>query len=158
MRMNRKLLFTLLLSICCLGAYGQLHDLVSTSGASFENSTGYLSHTIGEVFTTTVSSSSVILTQGFLQGELNTGVPVINASTFQMVVYPNPVSSLLTLQVDKPEGFDYLLYDSRGSLIGRDQVRDERIEIDFSALAPAIYILKVTNHKEEVRLFQIVKY
>ena len=155
--MDRKLLFSLLLSVCCLGAFAQPHELVSASGASFKNSSGYISYSIGEVITTTLTSSSAILTQGFHQTRLRT-VPVINQSAIQMSVFPNPVKDLLILQIGDPLGFDYLLYDVRGGLLERGQVLDERTEINFSALAPAIYILRVTNHKEEVRLFQIVKY
>ena len=155
--MDRKLLFSLLLSVCCLGAFAQPHELVSASGASFKNSSGYISYSIGEVITTTLTSSSAILTQGFHQTRLRT-VPVINQSAIQMSVFPNPVKDLLILQIGDPLGFDYLLYDVRGGLLERGQVLDERTEINFSALAPAVYILRVTNHKEEVRLFQIVKY
>ncbi|MCK4881230.1 MAG: T9SS type A sorting domain-containing protein, partial [Bacteroidales bacterium] len=129
----------------------------SASGASFQNSSGYISFSIGEVITTTLTSSSAILTQGFHQTRLRT-VPVINQSAIQMSVFPNPVKDLLILQIGDPLGFDYLLYDVRGGLLERGQVLDERTEINFSALAPAVYILRVTNHKEEVRLFQIVKY
>ena len=155
--MNRKLLFSLLLSFCCLGAFSQAHELVSASGASFQNSSGYISYSIGEVITTSFTSSSAILTQGFHQTRLST-VPVINQSAIQVSVFPNPVNDLLILQIGDPQGFDYLLYDVRGGLLERGQVLNERTEINFSALAPAIYILRVTNHKEEVRLFQIVKY
>ena len=75
-----------------------------------------------------------------------------------MSVYPNPVKDLLTLQIGDPQDFDYLLYDVRGGLLDRGEVLAERTEIDFRALAPAVYILRITNHKEEVRIFQIVKY
>jgi hypothetical protein len=155
--MNRKLLFSLLLSICCLAAYAQPHDLVAASGATFQNSSGYLSYSIGEAVTMTYTSSSVILTQGFHQAELQSGVPVLGIPDVQMAVYPNPVKNLLTLQVERPEGFIYILYDLRGRMLGTGQMLDEHMEIDFTVFEPAIYILKVTNH-EEARLFQIVKY
>ena len=155
--MNRKLLFSLLLSFCCLGAFSQAHELVSASGASFQNSSGYISYSIGEVITTSLTSSSAVLTQGFHQTRLRT-VPVITQSENQMSVFPNPVNDLLILQIGDPQGFGYLLYDVRGGLLERGQVLEDRLEIDFSALAPAVYILRVTNHQEEVRLFQIVKY
>ena len=155
--MDRKRLLTLLFSFWCIGAFSQAHELVSASGASFQNSSGYISYSIGELITTSLTSPSVILTQGFHQTRMST-VPVINQSAIQMSVFPNPVKDLLILQIGDPLGFDYLLYDVRGRLLERGQVLDERTEINFSALAPAIYILRVTNHKEEVRLFQIVKY
>jgi len=155
--MDRKQLFTLLLGFWCIGALAQPQELVSASGASFHNSSGYISYSIGELITTSLISPSAILTQGFHQTRLRT-VPVINQSAIQISVFPNPVNDLLILQIGDPLGFDYLLYDVRGGLLEQGQVVDERTEINFSALAPAVYILRVTNHKEEVRLFQIVKY
>lgn len=155
--MDRKRLLTLLFSFWCIGAFSQAHELVSASGASFQNSSGYISYSIGELITTTLTSSSAVLTQGFHQTRYR-NVPVINLSAIQMTVFPNPVKDLLILQIGDPLGFDYLVYDIRGGLLERGQVLDERTEINFSARAPAIYILKVTNYKEEVRLFQIVKY
>lgn len=156
--MNRKLLFSLLLSICCIGGYAQPHDLISASGASFKNNTGYLSFSIGELVITTHTHSTGIITQGFHQTRLRTGVPVVSEPALQMSVFPNPVDDRLILEVELPGGFEYLLYDARGVLLDRGQILGERTEIDFTAYAPAIYILRVTNHKEEVRLFQIVKY
>jgi len=156
--MDRKQLFTLFLSIWCIGAFAQPHDLVSASGASFQNSSGYLSFSIGELISTTLTSSSATLTQGFHQTRLRTGVPVVSQPEIQMSVYPNPVKDLLILQIEKPPGFEYSLYDVRGRLVEKGLVLDERTEINFSPLEPAVYILRVTNHKDEARLFQIVKY
>ena len=156
--MDRKQLYTLLLGFWCIGAFAQTHDLIATSGASFQNSTGHISYSIGECITPTLTSSSAILTQGFLQAGLRTGVPVINQSEILMTVYPNPVTDLLILQMDDPHGFDYVLSDILGSVIERRSVLNERTEIDFSTMKPAVYILRVSKQNEELRLFQIVKY
>jgi hypothetical protein len=156
--MDRKQLITFLLSFWCIGVISQPHDLVSASGASFQNNSAYMSFSIGEPIISTLSSSSAILTQGFHQTRLRTGVPVISQTEIQMSVFPNPVKDLLILQLGDPQGFDYLLYDIRGGLIKQGQVLDERTEINFRVLAPAVYILKVMNHKEEGKVFQIVKY
>lgn len=155
--MNRKLPFILLLSICCLAAYAQPHDLVASSGGSFKHSSGYLSYSIGELFTSTLSSSSAILTQGFHQTRLRSGVPVISSPAQQILVYPNPVQDVLTIQLEKPAGFDYLMYDLRGRLLERGKILDLRTEIDVTALEPAVYLLRVTDNEEE-RMFQIVKF
>lgn len=156
--MKRKLLCVMLASTFCLGVSAQPLDLVAASGASFKNNSGYISFSIGELFTATLTSPSALLTQGFQQTRLRKGVSVVGTSAINMSVYPNPVQDLLILHVEKPEGFDFLLYDSRGGLLLSGNVRDMRTEIDLSALVPAIYILRVTNYNEEVRLFQIVKY
>ena len=156
--MDRKLLFTLLLSFWCIGVVAQPHDLVSASGASFQNSNGYLSFAIGECVTATLTTPGAVLTQGFLQTRLRTGVPVVSQPEIQMAVFPNPVSDRLILQIGEHQGFQYMLYDILGEVVARGLVLDERTEIDFFTLAPAVYILRVTDNKEEVRLFQIVKH
>lgn len=157
--MDRKRLFTLLLCFWCIGALAQPHLVVSASGASFQNSSGYISYTIGEGITSTLASSQAILTQGFHQWYPKTpGVPVENRPEIEISVFPNPVTDLLILQVEEYQGFDYILYDVIGGLIDRGPVLGERTEIDFTALAPSMYILRVTDNNEEVRLFQIVKH
>ena len=157
--MARKQLFTLLLSFWCIVALAQPRNVVTASGASFNNSSGYISYTIGECISNTLSSSTGILTQGFLQTGLpksTHGVPVLNLPEIEISVFPNPVKYQLVLQTGDPQGLHYMLYDVRGGLIERGQVFNERTEIDFTALEPAVYILRVTDNREVVRLFQIV--
>ncbi|MDF1574503.1 MAG: T9SS type A sorting domain-containing protein [Bacteroidales bacterium] len=156
--MDRKLLFTLLLGFWCTGALAQPHDLVAASGASFHNSSGYLSFSIGECVISTHASPGAILTQGFHQTRLRTGVPVVSQPEIQMSVFPNPVKDHLFLQIGDPQGFQYMLYDILGEMVERGEVLGEQTSIDFSSLAPAMYILKVTDKKKESRLFQIVKH
>jgi hypothetical protein len=76
----------------------------------------------------------------------------------EISVFPNPVTDLLILQVRDFQGFHFTLFNVIGGLIDQGPVLDERTEIDFTALAPAVYILRITDNKEEVRLFQIVKH
>jgi len=158
--MDRKLPFILLLSFWCIGVLAQPHEVVSASGASFKQSSGYITQTIGELITTTLVSPGEILTQGFLQTGLPKSwqVPVENIPDFEMSVFPNPVHDLLTMQVDMLPGLQFTLHDVTGVLIERGLVIDERTEIDFSSLAPAIYILRVFDNNQQIRIFQIVKH
>jgi hypothetical protein len=157
--MNRKLLFALVLSVCCLGIMGQSHQVFSTSGASFKQSSGYLTHTIGEVMTATLISPGQILTQGFLQTKLKSGgTPAESFPAFQMSVYPNPVNDLLMIKVEMMQGLQYTLHDVTGVLIEQRLITEEETEIDFRSLSPAIYILRVFDNNQQVRIFQIVKH
>ena len=158
--MDRKLLFTLLISFWCFGALAQTHEVVSASGASFKQSTGYLTHTIGELVTTTLTAPGQILTQGFLQTGLpkSWAVSVEDLPDFEMSVFPNPVNDLLIMQMDVLPGLQYTLHDVTGVTIERGLVLDERTEIDFSYLSPAIYILRVFDNNQQIGIFQIVKH
>ena len=158
--MDRKLLFTLLLSVCSIGALAQLHDVVSASGASFKQSSGYISYTIGELVTTTLTVPGQVLTQGFQQTGLpkSWAVAVEDMPDFTMSVYPNPVGDVLHMQVELLPGLQYTLHDVTGVMIAQGLVLDERTEIDFSYLSPAIYILRVFDNNQQIRIFQIVKH
>lgn len=158
--MNRKLLFTLLLSVLCIGAMAQPHEVVSASGASFKQSTGYLTHTIGEVVTQTLTVTGQTLSQGFLQTGLpkSWAVTVEDRPDFAMSVFPNPVHSQLVMQVELLQDMQYTLHDVTGVLIERGLVLNERTEIDFSYLSPAVYILRVFDNNQQIRIFQIVKH
>jgi hypothetical protein len=74
-----------------------------------------------------------------------------------MSVFPNPVSDLLNIQVEVLQNMQYTLHDVTGVLIDRGLIVDERTEIDFSQLSPAIYILRVFDDNQQIRIFQIVK-
>jgi hypothetical protein len=158
--MNRKLLFALILSICCLGMMAQALEVVSASGASFKQSSGYISYTIGEILTTTLTGTGNIVNQGFHQTGLPKSWPssVDISPDFQMSVFPNPVRDLLVMQVELLQDMQYTLHDVTGVLIERGLVLQERTEIDFSTLSPAIYILRVFDNNQQIRIFQIVKH
>jgi len=158
--MDRKLLFTLLFCFWCIGVSAQIHDVVSASGASFKQSSGYITQTIGELVTVTLTDAGAVLTQGFLQTGLPKSwrTPVENIPDFEMSVFPNPVNDLLIMQVELLQDLQYTLHDVTGVLIERGLVLNERTEINFSYLSPAIYILRVFDNNQQIRIFQIVKH
>jgi len=158
--MIKKLLFALIVSLGCLGMMAQSHQVFATSGASFKQSSGYISYTIGEILTTTLSGTGNIVTQGFQQ----TGLPKSGPSSvgtmpdFHMSVYPNPVQDLLVMEVELLQNMQYTLHDVTGVLVDRGLVLKERTEIDFRNLSPAIYVLRVFDNNQQIRIFQIVKH
>jgi len=157
--MIRKLLFALVFSLCCMGIHAQLQEVVSASGASFKQSSGYITYTIGEILTTTYIGTGAIINQGFHQTGLPKSWPssVGTFPDFAMSVFPNPVNDLLNIQVELIQNMQYTLHDVTGVLIDRGLIVDERTEIDFSQLSPAIYILRVFDDNQQIRIFQIVK-
>jgi hypothetical protein len=110
--------------------------------------------------TVTLTDPGATLTQGFLQTGLpkSWAVSVEDLPDFEMSVFPNPVSDLLIMQMDVLPGLQYTLHDVTGITIERGLVLQERTEIDFSYLSPAIYILRVFDDNQQIRIFQIVKH
>jgi len=134
------------------------HQVISSSGKYFENSSGSISFTLGEPVIMTLSQGDNILTQGFHQAEIT----VINESIypalqFEIAVYPNPAHDYVILKADQISGLYYILYTIKGDAIQQNLLVKEQTEIDFSNLLPSIYFLKVIEGNKELKTFKIIK-
>jgi hypothetical protein len=86
-------------------------------------------------------------------GNLN---PSINAA-YVNAVYPNPVHSVLTVQLAKVNNNTQLqLYDLNGRMLQRQWATGNVNTVNVSGLAPAIYLLKVVS-TDKVIVRKIVK-
>jgi len=153
-------IFISVLLFVCTGILAQPLEVVSSSGGTFQNGSMFVSFTIGEGFTGAHHNTGVILTQGFHQAvvaKLSRGVPVIDDYLSALSVYPNPVSDRLYIRTGDLPGLYYELCDIRGKVIALGRLEGEGSHISFSALQPAVYLLKILNEKNECKVFQIVK-
>ncbi len=157
--MGLRKLFSLLLSFMCILVFAQQQEVISAQGKSYENSSGSISFTLGEFMNSTFSSPDFILTQGFHQSKI---IVVGNQPVLQLAIeilaYPNPAKDYVILEIEKHQGFSYVLIDMTGKIIDRNEVISTETEINFSKLEPSLYILKVFRNKEDVRSFKITKY
>lgn len=107
--------------------------------------------TLGENLTETVRSANKILTQGFHQPHLKT--LKINEerllSLGHIRIYPNPVYSILNIQLHKDFSTHYTinLFDINGRIIKYLNVSENanNIEFDMSDLSSGIYLLKISD-------------
>ena len=112
-----------------------------------------LEWTLGEPFVETVASNKNILTQGFHQSfSSNTSTLAINPipeSLFKSVVYPNPVNSLLNINLTTSEEskFKISLYEITGRFIKQSSVntKNSSITINVTDLSSGMYILQISN-------------
>ena len=158
--MKPKKILTITLCFCSAFLFAQYHQVISTAGGSFENSSGSICFTVGEFMIATHSSTSdgIILTQGFQQS----GLYIVNfqdtkIQDFEIQVYPNPVKDFVILKIEKPQGFSYTLCDMSGRMLDIGEIISTENEIRFTDYAPSIYILKLYLGEEEVAAFKIIK-
>lgn len=134
------------------------HQVISTSGKYFENSSGSISFTLCEPVITTLSEGDNILTQGFHQSEITVIPEYIHpALQFEIAVYPNPAHDYVILKTDQITGLFYILYTIKGEAIQQNILVKDQTEIDFSTLLPSIYFLKVIEGDKELKTFKIIK-
>ena len=164
-----KNLIVLLLSIMLAGPAmtymqaQQLHASVNAAGGNATGTGGSASYSVGQVFFTTVSSTTNSVSEGVQQPfeiSVFTGVKDIKAIDLSYAVYPNPTRGKLTLKIDnfEPNAFTYQLNDVNGKLLRSEKLTEKETAIDMSELKSAPYFLKVTNSKKEVKTFKIIKH
>lgn len=124
--------------------------VISSSGAFYQNGSGMLSSTAGEMtMVETFSAGSNILTQGFQQAfDFNTGVQPVTENNF-LNIFPNPSSGNLTILL--PEGStdetQIGVYDAIGKLVFRKKVPlnslSKSIHLSLEELADGMYVFEV---------------
>jgi hypothetical protein len=147
-------LFLLLLSNCI-----SAQEVISSSGSSFENSTNQLSWTLGEPIIETFSDAKSVITQGFQQSKLTvTAIDQISDNLYGLKVYPNPVSSELTIEVSEVEKFNLSLFDLNGKLLIQKKIEKSVEIIDMLNFIPGSYFLTVCFGKNKhLQTFKVTK-
>lgn len=155
MRMYRLLI--LLFSITCFSLSAQkiAPSVVASAGHVMKAGNLSLEWTLGEVVTETRTSSSLIVTQGFHQGNLGI-TSVQNQELSSLAVYPNPTSSILTIENPESLELQFTLTNMEGKLLLQNQLRTSNQEINLENLSQGNYIL-VFKNKNEQKSFNIQK-
>jgi hypothetical protein len=136
-------------------------EVFSCFGGYGENSTVQLTWTVGEPLFTTVENSSNILTQGFNQTliveEITSDVNEIPGCTFK--IFPNPTSDKLNVSIKMEEQKDLmlLLFDINGKTVFTGKYSNTVQQIDVSGFAAGVYLLKIIDGKNAIKLFKIQK-
>jgi hypothetical protein len=151
---NKKLLFIGAV-LCCTQINAQ--EAIVASGGNASGSNGNISYSLGQVNYTTIGT----LIQGVQQPfEIQTLLGIDNANiNLELIVYPNPTTSLLNLQVKgySAAAIQYQLFDFNGRLLVRDKVSAATTTIQMEQYPNAVYLLKVLENNKEVKIFKIMK-
>lgn len=153
--MYKGLLITLLFSSFLSNA----QEVIATQGDYFSNTNGSITFTIGEVVVETLSNGSNSITQGFNnQAELVVlGVDDIE-NNFQALVFPNPVTDILQLDVEDYTGLNYRVYDLQGRLISSKNILETKTNINLSKYSDGIYLLLLLNeNNQKLKTYRIIK-
>ena len=156
---NNKLL---LVGIVCLSFNSfQAQESVHGSGGNATGSGGSVSYSLGQVLYTTASGTTGSTAAGVQQPfEIQTVLGNENFNiSLEMVVYPNPTTNLLMLEVKNYglENLEYQLFDLNGRLIVDEKINTETTTISMEQYPSAVYLLKVIDNNKEIKTFKILK-
>lgn len=143
---------------------GLSQDTSLSSGGNATGQGGTASYSIGQIVYTTVSGSGGTSNQGVQQPfEISTSSgEEITFIKLSIVVYPNPSSSYLNLQIDKFEEYRfrnlyYQLMNISGREIFAEKILASETSISLVNVMSATYILRVANEGKIIKSFKIIK-
>lgn len=144
-------------------ALSNAQEAILTSGGDATGTGGSSSYSVGQLaYTymddTTTGTGSVL--QGVQQPtEISETLGIDELITnFSIMVYPNPTTDFLNLQVDNGKTpLSYQLYDVSGRLLKNKKMTTNTTRIDMNGLANAVYFLKVIQENGRVKTFKIIK-
>lgn len=129
--------------LCALQVDAQ--EVIGAAGDVVTDGLNTMSFTLGEPAIATLSSGSLILTQGFQQPWADISTSFTSLPTgLDLRVYPTPARGELYIaggtSLVHPH---YALMDALGRVVIRGVIRDERTVVDVSGLAAGNYALNV---------------
>jgi hypothetical protein len=158
--------FNVSLVVLCLFGFVTLikaQNSISASGGNALGSGGTVSYSVGQVvYTTNISITSGSVVQGVQQPfeiSIITGIEPAEGITLVCSVYPNPASDFLTLKIENydKKSLSYKLFDANGKLLESVKVTGNETIISMANLLSALYILKVLDNQNEIKIFKIIK-
>jgi hypothetical protein len=136
-------------------------DIVSVSGGEASGIGGSFSYTVGQVFYSTIISSTGSVSQGLQQSiELFTlSNSELTSLTLKAVTYPNPTSDYVVLAISDGNitNLIYVLYDINGRALAQGKCIQSNTQIDMQSLTIGTYVLKVNKNSQEIKTFKIIK-
>ena len=160
--MKRKQKKLIILLFVCFGIPGlQAQEAVMSAGGDAGGSGGNISYSLGQVAYLSVSNTTCSVNQGVQQPyELFfTRVNETNDNRPELLIYPNPTSTNVTLSSDYRtlENRTYQFFNTNGKLLFNQKVTEKRTLIPMEWLPASTYILKVIENEKEVKTFKIIK-
>lgn len=165
-----KKIFTLILSLALVQAFGQTPEIVmqvvASAGGTQTNGTITIDWTLGEPVIGDVSGGSILLTQGFQQGNLlGTDIPENPEdfiSSFRM--FPNPAKDNVKFIVNNKDAkgdFMVDVFDITGRKILSQKLGQyaplETVTLPVSTLKAGVYLVKVTVGGFRSELLKLIK-
>ncbi len=145
----------------------QAQTATTTTGGEATGSGGSASYSIGQVAYTTITGTGGTVSQGVQQPYeilVETGIEQKGVD-LQCVVYPNPVTDYLMLNIDNDmlqtiqttSKLSYQLFDTKGQLITTGEVSTAQTKIITGNLTKGTYLLRVISDNKAIKTFKIIK-
>lgn len=149
-----------------LGTFAQVevqNQALSTLGNSFTDGITVIDFTLGETFTSALTTSNQLITQGFEQPVRKKYIiidPVVGIEELEntaFLVYPNPFNQEVTIEVSSLSELHVQIYDNSGRIIKNEKLNTLVTTLDLSELAVGNYQIVLTDQKAFIGRIPVVK-
>jgi hypothetical protein len=159
--MKKAIQFILIIVFSCAVSHAQ--QAVSTAGGQATGAGGTVSYTIGQLDYITVTGSAGLAMEGVqvpYEVLIHTGIETHAEITLGFLAYPNPVSDLLTLRIQREnlESLSYKLLDADGKTLLTGNIVNAETGISFVDRLPNTYFLLIFENNLEIKTFKIIKH
>jgi len=134
-----------------------------TAGGDAIGRGGSASYTIGQPTFKSASANELSNTPGVqhayevsVLSEKNQEI----SSNFEITVFPNPTMDVVNLKISNYDlqGLSYQLLSSTGQLLSKNILKEMTTPIDMDNLPSSTYFIKITQNKNTIRTFKIIKH
>lgn len=137
-------------------------EAILPAGGDGSGSGGSVAYSVGQILYTSSGGVSDELIHGVQQPyeiSIIIGLEKYKDMGLTLSTYPNPVTDLLILKVESViwKDLNFQMYNSEGKILFSDNLLNTETNIDMSALAPGLYLLRVCMEKDPVKTFKIIK-
>jgi len=129
---------------CSAFSFAQLNisrDVIATTGSVISNSSLQISFTIGETFTSTLTSTNNTLSMGFQQGDLFVASTAENGKE-ELTLFPNPADDQITLKTTLNSSFKYNIYDISGRVVMNGNGSGNLLTVNLTNLVQGKYFIE----------------
>ena len=144
-------------------SFSLAQEVIPATGGNATGSGGSVSYSVGQVFYSTYTGTTGSVAEGVQQPyeiSVVTGIPEAMGIELVVSAFPNPVTDFLILRVDRydPKDLSYQLFDINGRMVMIGRIIGEETIIDMTGQTRALYLLKVTDNNEIIKVFRIIKH
>ena len=156
MKTSAFILFSLFFTLSLIA-----QEAVPAAGGDASGIGGSSSYTVGQVVYTTIFSETGSVAQGVQHAynvEVTTGISETGI-LLQVTAFPNPTTDVLHLTIENWDigNFRYQLYNVQGKLMTKNKITNNQTQISMHHFAAATYLLSVSDGRDEVKTFRIIK-
>ncbi|CAN5255234.1 hypothetical protein BH09BAC5_BH09BAC5_04600 [soil metagenome] len=155
---NKLKLFSLIAVLMLMTEIAQAQESTNAAGGDASGSGGTVAYSVGQIIYTTNSGATGTSAQGVQQPyEIYTTGIDQSFQSISVIVFPNPTSETLTLQVNDFNNLQYEMFDAEGKLILSNNINATKSEIEMKNLATGTYFINVNKENKKVQSFKIIK-